>query len=155
MDKSLLKLIVLIAAFIGGVCGILTIVPYVGEFVFWILLCLAAVIEMTFLIKSRVLELDTVQDSVTIGAIIGFVSFMVFCIIYVPAVIILMKFFRFYTNYGLSVILSGASFGVIFVLSVFMAVLSATVNAFTGFLTFFVREFIKNLDKRNQFNIRK
>lgn len=159
MDKSLLKLIVLIAAFIGGVCGILTIVPYIGEVAFGILLCFSAVIEMTFLIKSRVLELNSVQDSLTSGAIIGFVSFMAFCIVYVPAVIILIKFFKVYTNYGVSLMLSTANFGIILILSVFMALISAAINAFTGFLTFYAGEFLKTLDKneekRNQFNIRK
>ncbi|HIS36549.1 TPA: hypothetical protein IAC10_07965 [Candidatus Scatousia excrementigallinarum] len=150
MDKSLLKLVLLISAFIGGLCGILTIIPYVGQIVFWVLLCLASVIVMTFLMRVRILELFTVQESVTLGAIIGFVSFMVFCIIYVPAVVILMKFFNYYSNYGVSIILSSANFWIILILSVFMAVLSATLNAFSGFLTFYVKEFIKTLDKNEE-----
>lgn len=150
MDKSLLKLIILISAFIGGLGGILTLIPYVGEVAFWILLCLASVIEISFLIKSRVLELFTVQESVTIGGIIGFVSFMVFCIIYVPGVIVLLKVFNYYSNYGVALMLQAANFGVILILSVFMAILSATINAFMGFLTFYVREFAKTLDKNEE-----
>lgn len=150
MDKSLLKLVMLVSAFVGGVCGVLTILPYVGQIAFWILLCLASVIVMTFLMRAKVLELFTVQESVTLGAIIGFVSFMVFCIVYVPVVIILMKFFNYYSNYGVSVILSSASFGVILILSLFMGVLSATVNAFTGFLTYYVKEFLNTLDKNEE-----
>ncbi len=150
MDKSLLKLVVLVSAFIGGVCGVITILPFVGQIAFWILLCLSSVIVMTFLMRAKVLELFTVQESVTLGAIIGFVSFMAFCIIYVPAVVILMKFFNYYSNYGVSVILSSASFGVILILSLFMGVLSATVNAFTGFLTYYVKEFFNTLDKNEE-----
>lgn len=150
MDKSLLKLVMLVSAFVGGVCGVLTILPYVGQIAFWILLCLASVLVMTFLMRAKVLELFTVQESVTLGAIIGFVSFMVFCIVYVPVVIILMKFFNYYSNYGVSVILSSASFGVILILSLFMGVLSATVNAFTGFLTYYVKEFLNTLDKNEE-----
>lgn len=150
MDKSLLKLVMLVSAFIGGVCGVITILPFVGQIAFWILLCLSSVIVMTFLMRAKVLELFTVQESVTLGAIIGFVSFMAFCIIYVPAVVILMKFFNYYSNYGVSVILSSASFGVILILSLFMGVLSATVNAFTGFLTYYVKEFFNTLDKNEE-----
>ena len=150
MDKSLLKLVILVSAFIGGGCGILTILPFVGQFAFWILLCLASVIVMTFLMRAKVLELFTVQESVTLGAIIGFVSFIVFCIVYVPAVIILIKFFNYSSNYGVSVILSSASFGIILILSLFMGVLSATVNAFTGFLTYYVKEFFNTLDKNEE-----
>lgn len=150
MDKSLLKLVMLVSAFIGGVCGVITILPFVGQIAFWILLCLSSVIVMTFLMRAKVLELFTVQESVTLGAIIGFVSFMAFCIIYVPAVVILMKFFNYYSNYGVSVILSSASFGVILILSLFMGVLSATVNAFTGFLTYYVKEFFNTLEKNEE-----
>lgn len=150
MDKSLLKIIILIAAFIGALGGILTVIPYVGEIAFWLLLCFASVIEMIFLIRAGVLELFTVQESLTIGGIIGFISFMVFCIVYVPAVIILMKAFNFYSNYGIAVMLGAANFAVILILSVFMAILSATINAFTGFLTYYVREFLKTLDKNEE-----
>lgn len=150
MDKSLLKLILLISTFIGGLCGILTFVPFIGQVVFWILLCFASVLVMTFLMRTKLLELYTVQESVTIGAIVGFISFMVFCIVYVPVVIILLKFFNYYSNYGVAVMLQAASFWIILILSVFMAILSATINAFTGFLTFYVNEFIKTLDKNEE-----
>lgn len=155
MDKSLLKLILLISAFIGGLGAVLTFIPFVGQVAFWILLCFASVIVMVFLMRTGLLELYTVQESVTIGAIVGFVSFMVFCIIYVPVVIILLKFFNYYSNYGVAVMLKAASFWIIFILSVFMAILSATINAFTGFLTFYVSEFMKTLDKNEEKRHRK
>lgn len=155
MDKSLLKLILLISAFIGGLGAVLTFIPFVGQVAFWILLCFASVIVMVFLMKTGLLELYTVQESVTIGAIVGFVSFMVFCIIYVPVVIILLKFFNYYSNYGVAVMLQAASFWIIFILSVFMAILSATINAFTGFLTFYSNEFMKTLDKNEEKRHRK
>lgn len=155
MDKSLLKLILLISAFIGGLGAVLTFIPFVGQVAFWILLCFASVIVMVFLMKTGLLELYTVQESVTIGAIVGFVSFMVFCIIYVPVVIILLKFFNYYSNYGVAVMLQAASFWIIFILSLFMAILSATINAFTGFLTFYSNEFMKTLDKNEEKRHRK
>lgn len=155
MDKSLLKLILLISAFIGGLGAVLTFIPFVGQVAFWILLCFASVIVMVFLMRTGLLELYTVQESVTIGAIVGFVSFMVFCIIYVPVVIILLKFFNYYSNYGVALMVQEASFWIIFILSVFMAILSATINAFTGFLTFYLSEFIKTLDKNEEKRHRK
>lgn len=150
MDKSLLKLILLISAFLGVVFGILTATPYIGEIAFWILLCFAAVIEMLFLMKVKLLELFTVNESAVIGGIIGFVSFMVFCIVYIPIVAILYKFFNYSTNYGVSMILGNANFGILLILSVFMSVLSATINAFMGFITFYIKEFIKTLDKNEE-----
>lgn len=150
MDISLLKLILFISMFIGLLAGILTAVPYIGEVVFWVLLCLSAVIEMVFLLRTGLLELESVQESVTIGGLIGFVSFMAFSAVYVPIVIALLKFFKYYTNYGVAVMLGAANFWIILLLVLFMAVLSATINAFTGFLTYYISEFVKTLEKNEQ-----
>ena len=144
MNKSLLKLIFLISIFLGLFFGVLTAVPYIGAITFTILLCFASVIELTFLMHAGVLELFTVNESAVLGAIIGFVSFMAFCLIYVPIIAILFKFFNYSDNYFLSLMLGNANIFIILVLSVFMSVLSATINAFMGFLTFYIKEFIKN-----------
>lgn len=150
MDISLLKLILFISIFIGVLAGILTAVPYIGELAFWVLLCLSSVIEMIFLARAGLLELESVKESVTIGGIIGFVSFMAFAVVYVPIVVALLKLFKYYTNYGVAVMLGTANVWIILLLAVFMAILSATINAFTGFLTYYVSEFIKTLEKNEQ-----
>lgn len=150
MDKSLLKIVILISAFIGGLCGILTGIPFLGPIAFMVLLCFAAVLEIIFLTRAKVLELFTVQESATIGGIIGFVSFMVFCIVYFPLVIILANVFHYSSNEGISLFLGAANFWIILIFSVFMAILSATINAFMGFLTFYLIGFIKTLDENEQ-----
>lgn len=150
MDKSLLKLILILSAFLGVLFGVLTAIPYIGVFAFWILLCFASVLVIVFLMRVKVLELYTVNESAVIGGIIGFVSFMVFCIVYVPIVVILYKFFNYSVNPGVSLMLGSANIGIILILSVFMSVLSATLNAFTGFITYFLKEFLKTLDKNEE-----
>lgn len=52
-----------------------------------------------------------------------------------------MKFFHIASNYGIGLMLNDANAFILIVLSIFMGVLSATVNAFTGFLTFYVIDF--------------
>ena len=81
------------------------------------------------------------------GAIAGFVSYLGFSVVYVPISVILMKFFHIAANYGVGLMLGNASFFILVVISVFMGVLSATVNAFTGFLTFYVLEFLNSINK--------
>jgi hypothetical protein len=63
--------------------------------------------------------------------------------VYLPVVALLGKVFGLYSLYGISVALQAGSLGIIILLVLFMAVLSATVNAFTAFLTFYVINFIK------------
>lgn len=161
MNKPILKIISLLSIFIGIVCGVLTIIPYVGELVFWVLFLLSAPIVIVFLTKNSVLEILTVRQGAVIGGIIGFISFAAFSIVYVPIVIILAKALHYYPNYGVSMMLSNAGFGIILMLTVFVAILSATVNAFTGFITFYIMDFVKTLDDNksddefNEFNLRR
>lgn len=150
MNKSILKIIVLLSIFLGIVCGLLTIVPFVGEFVFWILIIAAAVVVILFMTKMKLLEIATVKQSVVVGALIGFVSFLAFSAVYIPAVIVLAKLLNYIPNQGVVMFLSHSSFGLTVMLSVFMGVLSATLNAFSGFLTYYIVEFNKSLNFKEQ-----
>ena len=148
MNLSLIKLIALISTFLGLILGFLTAVPYIGGVAFFVLICFSALIALTLLIKMNVLTLESVQESATIGAIIGFISFIAFSIIYMPLVLILLKVFKYYTNYGVALALNNSSFWLIIVISLFMAILSATVNAFMGFIVYYVSELLKNMDNK-------
>lgn len=90
------------------------------------------------------------KDSIITGAIAGFVSYLGFSIIYVPISVILMKLFHIAANAGVGFMLGNATFFLLVVISLFMGVLSATVNAFTGFLTFYVIDFINTIEKRKK-----
>lgn len=160
MTKSVLKIIFLLSIFLGIVSGVLTIVPYAGEIVFWLLITITAPLVIVFLSRHKFLEIETVKQSVVIGGIIGFVSFLAFSAVYVPLVVVLAKVFKYSSNYGVSMFLTNATFWLIVMISIFMAILSATINAFSGFVTYYLIEFGKSVknpqefDDR-QFNIRK
>ncbi len=148
MNISLIKLITLMSIFIGIIAGFLTLVPFIGGWVFFILICFAAVIEMGFLLKAGLLKLDSAPESAIIGSIIGFLSFIGFSIIYMPLVIILLKIFKYYVNYGVALALNNSSLWIIILVTLFMGILSATINAFTGFLTYYVSGFIENMQNK-------
>lgn len=160
MNKSVLKIITLLSIFLGIVSGLLTIIPYAGEVVFWLLLSIAAPAIIIFLTKQNVLEIQTVRQSVVIGGFIGFISFLAFSAVYIPAVIVLAKILNYVTNYGVSMFVSHASFWLLVMLAVFMGILSATINAFSGFVTYYLIDFNKSLKNNKnfddtQFNLRK
>lgn len=163
MNKSIVKIILLMSIFLGIVSGVLTICPFIGELIFWLLITVAAVVVILFMTRLRLIDIMTVRQSVVIGAIIGFVSFLAFSLVYIPAVIALAKFANYISNPGVTIFLSHSSVGLLIMLAIFMGVLSATLNAFSGFLTFYLIEFSKslNLNKNNDFgqfnelNIRK
>ena len=102
--------------------------------------------------KLDLIEFYEIRESVIVGALIGAISYIAFSIIYIPVVIILMRLFGIYTNYGVSLILSSASLWLLIILTVFMAVLSATLNAFFAFLTYYITELIKSMNHNTQNN---
>lgn len=144
----LLKQIAILSAFFGAVLGALTLIPYLGVISFVFLICFISPLVIWILVKYNCLSLSSIKDSVITGAISGFVAYMGFSIIYVPISVILMKLFHISANIGVGYMLGNASFFLLLVLSLFMGVLGATVNAFTGFLTFYVLDFINSIEKR-------
>lgn len=150
MNKNILKQISLLSLFLGGALGVMTVIPYIGEIAFWVLMCLASTAVILFMTKLNMLRINSVQESVMLGAIIGFISFIGFSILYIPIIIGLAKLLQFYPNYGVSMALSNASFGLITVIVIFMGILSATINAFSGFLTYYGIDFFQLLNKKDE-----
>ena len=148
MNTSLLRLIATLSIVLGAVCGILSLLPVIGGLIFFVLMCFASVIIMIYLMRTGVLQLESTPESITIGAIIGFVAFVGFSVMYMPLVLLLMKVFGYMANYGVALSLVNANLFVIIVVSLFMAILSATINAFTGFLLFYISEIFKNMNNK-------
>ena len=150
INLTLLRQISILSTFFGSILGTVTLIPYIGIFSFIFLICFIAPLVIWILIKYDCLSLSSIKDSIITGAIAGFISYLGFSIIYIPISIVLMKFFNLTSNYGIGLMLANASFFILTVISIFMGVLSATVNAFTGFLTFYVIELINEYINKNR-----
>ncbi len=148
MNKTILKQAAFLSIFLGAALGVITVIPFLGDIAFWILMCLSAAAVILFMTKLEMLSVKSVQESAVLGAIIGFISFIGFSVLYIPLIIALAKFFQIYPNYGVSMALSNASLGLIIVLVIFMAVLCATINAFSGFLTYYGMDFFRILNEK-------
>ena len=153
MNKQIIKIIILLSIFGGIVSGLLAIVPYIGEFIFWIIvLLLSAPCIILFLMKQGLVEISSVRQSVVIGGMIGFVVFLAFSAVYIPAVVILAKYLNYSINYGVTLFVSHASFWLTVVLVVFMGIFVAVTNAFSAFLTYYITEFFKACDDKKQYD---
>lgn len=147
INYVLLRQISVLSIFFGALLGAITLIPYVGTLSFIFLICFISPIVIWILVKYNCLSLSSIKDSVIVGALAGFVSYMGFSIIYVPISVILMKFFHIAANYGVGLMLENANFFILVVISLFLGELSATVNAFTGFLTFYVIDLVNSMRK--------
>ena len=150
INYVLFKQISILSAFFGAVIGTLTLIPYFGVLTFIFLICFIAPLVIWLLVKYNCLSLSSIKDSIIVGAISGFVAYIGFSIIYVPISAILMKVFHIAANIGVGFMLGNASFFLLVVISLFMGVLAATVNAFSGFLTFYVLDFINSIGKKGK-----
>lgn len=147
INFTLYRQISVLSAFFGALLGLVTLIPFIGTFSMVFLICFIAPLVIWILIKYGCLSLSSIKESIIVGAVAGFVSYLGFSAVYIPISVILMKLFGIAANYGIGIMLNNAGFFILVVLSMFMGVLSATVNAFTGFLTFYVINIINSVKK--------
>ena len=95
MNTNILKQISLLSLFLGAALGVITLIPFIGELAFWVLMCAASPIVILFMMRMEMINIQTVKESVVIGSIIGFVSFIGFSIFYMPISVLLIKIFNY------------------------------------------------------------
>ena len=143
MNLLLLKQLAILSAFAGAILGFVTVIPYVSAISFFILiLCLSAFV-LAYLKQNDLIGIISIREGCIFGAIIGFVSFIAFAIVYTPISMILGWLIPAYTQGFLRFFLS--SFGsvvVMIMLIIFMAGISALFNAFAGLITAWIYELI-------------
>ena len=153
MNILLLKQLAIISAFAGAIMGVITVIPYVSLVSFLILLTCVSVFVLVYLKQNDLIGIISIKEGCIFGALIGFVSFLTFSIIYAPISVIIgslissypqKHFIYFVTDFGTFVI-------TIFIL-LFMAGISALFNAFSGLVTAYIYELFTGIKKDNDEN---
>jgi len=147
MDTTLLRQISILSAFLGFILGFTTLLPYINIVSFLFLIFVVGPVVLWLLLKYDCISLNTLKGSIVIGALSGFISYIAFSVIYIPCSIILLKIFHVATNYGIAMILNNANLFILIVISMFLGILSATLNAFTGFLSYYILELLNSIKK--------
>ena len=148
MNLLLLKQLAILSAFAGAVLGFVTVIPYISMISFLILiLCLSAFV-LTYLKQNDLIGLISIREGCIFGAVIGFVSFIAFSIIYTPISMILGWLIPAYTQGFLRFFMTSfGSFVVMILLMILMAGISALFNGFAGLITAWVYELISGIKK--------
>lgn len=150
MDRNLAKNIIILSIFLGAILGLLAPIPYIGTIVLFAVFLIAAPAVMVFLIMDGRLDLSTTQDSIVQGALAGFVSGIVFSSVYAVAAFLLGIFFHYSSNFILTTMIANSPIWLLTVFIIFIGVLFGTTNAFTGFLTYYIINLIRDVyEKRN------
>ena len=148
MNLLLLKQLAILSAFAGTILGFVTIIPYVSALSFAILIFFLSAFILVYLKQNDLIGIINIREGCVFGAIIGFVSFMAFSVIYSPISMLLGWLIPAYTQGFLRFFMT--SFGsvvVMILLMILMAGISALFNGFTGLVTAWVYELISGVKK--------
>ena len=153
MNLLLLKQLSILSAFAGAILGFITIIPYVSFISFMLLiLCLSAFV-LAYLKQNELIGIISVREGCIFGAVIGFVSFLAFAVVFTPISMLLGWLIPSYTQGFMRFFLgSFGSFIVMIFLIIFMGGISALFNAFSGLVTAYVYELITGVKKENNKN---
>ncbi len=150
MNPLLMKQTAILSAILGGILGVLTLIPFVRNFSFMILiLCISAVV-IVYMKRHELIGIIDLREGALLGAIIGFVSFIAFSVVFIPLVTIVGWIFKGYYTYGISYMLKVSGFFVLVMLVIFLAVLSALMNAFAGLVTAYFYEILLGIKKEEK-----
>ena len=153
MNLLLLKQLSILSAFAGAILGFITIIPYVSFISFMLLiLCLSAFV-LAYLKQNELIGIISVREGCIFGAVIGFVSFLAFAVVFTPISMLLGWLIPSYTQGFMRFFLgSFGSFIVMIFLIIFMGGISTLFNAFSGLVTAYVYELITGIKKENNQN---
>ena len=143
MNLIILKQLAILSAFAGIALGLVTIIPYISFISFMVLLLFLSAFIIVYLKQNDLIGIINIREGCIYGAVIGFVSFIAFSVVYTPISMLLGWLIPSYTQGFLRFFLN--SFGsliVMLLLMILMAGISALFNGFTGLVTAWVYELI-------------
>ena len=153
MNQLIIKQTAILSAILGGILGVLTLIPVVNGIAFMVLILCISAIVIVYMKKNDLIGIIDVREGAILGGIIGFVSFIAFSTVFIPLVSLVGLIFKGYYTYGILYMLQASGLFVLIMLVIFLAILSALMNAFAGLATAYVYEILSGLKKDDAENI--
>lgn len=153
----LLKQIAILSAIAGGALAVVSIIPYINVFSFTILMLFLSGGVLYYMKRNNMIGIFDLREGSIFGAVVGFISFIAFSVVFVPLDIILslltkgfhalLSFIPVHTSFLLYFFNNFGGFIVLIMLIIFVGLLSALMNAFTGLVTAYVYEALSGIKK--------
>jgi len=138
----LIKLSLKIGAILGVLLGVILLIPFINGVSCFILYTSVGVAVVYYLKKRNLVGFLSYQDGALIGAVSGFISLITAAVVYLPVSYFLGILFNPISKAGSalfsSLIVASYSMFVLTMIVIFMALLSALFNAFSGLITTYV-----------------
>lgn len=153
MNQIVLKQTAILSAIIGLILGVITLIPFVRGFSFLLLILAVSAVVLIYMKKNELIGIIDIREGAILGAIIGFISFLTFSVIFIPIAAIIGSIFKTYYLGWLTMLLKASGFFVLIMLVVFVATLSALMNAFAGLVTAYIYEVLSGMKKEDSESI--
>ncbi|OLA93925.1 MAG: hypothetical protein BHW64_05805 [Candidatus Melainabacteria bacterium LEY3_CP_29_8] len=144
MELVVLKRMVIISSILGGILGVVTVIPIINVLSFFAILFLSAPIVIMYMTKYNMMGVLDLKQSLIYGAIIGFISFLGFSITFVPLATIIGLIYKSSFYLGVSMLFREGFF-VMLLMVFFVALLGgALMNSFSSLLYYQIRTYLFN-----------
>ena len=153
MNTILVKQTAILSAILGGIIAILTLIPFVRNFSFMVLILFISAVVLVYMKKNDLIGVIDLREGAILGGIIGFVSFIAFSVVFIPLVSLVGAIFKGTYDAYLFSMFRMLGFFVTVMLTIFLAVLSALMNSFAGLTTAYVYEILSGMKKEDNENI--
>ena len=151
-NKIFLKNLLSLSAILGLILGIITIIPFISGFSFFVLMVLAAPVLFVYLKKLHLIGYITPQEGAIYGSFIGFASFLGFSVSFIPLATIIGFLYKGSFYLGIKMLFESGIF-LTLTMIIFVALLSALMNAFSGLVTMYIYNQIEEKPQEELTNI--
>lgn len=141
INKALLKIIFICSFIIGGILGLIPLIPAFIWIAFLAVMFLVAPFIIIYLKKLKLISNVETERCMFIGAISGASAFLGFATIYFPIAFILNLIFKIQSFLWIKVIFMNIGF--LIPMIILIALLCGLMNTFSGFLTAYLYEYFK------------
>lgn len=148
LNSLLLKQIAILSAIAGAILGVVTIFPILKIFSILILVIFLSIIILVYMKRENLIRAFDLKEGAIMGSVVGFVSFVTAALVYMPLDLILGLIPPFTPYFWVRPFFTLGFAGVVtlFMLLLFVALLSALMNAFAGLALSYIYEFLSGLD---------
>ncbi len=154
MDKNIIKKIIILSAIAGAILSILALIPIIVKFAIFILMTCVCLPIIVYLRRIRQLEIFTVKESILLGSLSGFVSYITFSAIFLPLVFLISKVIPINYLGGLVLVLNLSNFGLLLMFTIFISTVSIIFNAFSSLLYYYVTNSFETVRNDREFKLK-
>jgi len=146
------KRIIFLSGIAGLICAPLCLIPFVKSFIFLFLVFLIGAVISFYLVRFKFLPDFDFKKAMTVGSIVGAVSFFAFCLLFVPLVLIISKFLPGFYTYGIPYITNFSGFWLLVVIVAMLSGVSALINSVGALAVSYFCDLIKTKDFKTELN---